>query len=290
MNRQAHQFGALALAATVSLAGDGQAVAKDNVVSANGVELQTYSNGEGGDLTLVLVHGDSGSARQWMPVMDILANRYRLVSFDQRGHGASSEAPGNEYGYAARAADLASVIDAEVTGPFALIAHSGAAGSVLEYAATNPNELRGIYLLDPATDPRGMPEEMRNGFLGALASPEGLGALQGYYASIAGDNPATVAMVLEDAAKVTDGARIGVATALAFWNPEESIHAWKGPIFLANTPENDNPAALYHLRSSIAHGLLPLHGHWPQLDAPDIVADSIERFLKSLAEGSRAGQ
>src|SRR3954465_14185381 len=59
---------------------------------------------------LVLVHGVTLQAEAWAPMLHLLADRFRVVALDVRGHGLSN--PGAEgLGRRLAAADLATVLD-----------------------------------------------------------------------------------------------------------------------------------------------------------------------------------
>src|SRR4051812_16615 len=61
-------------------------------VGANGTELfyETAGNGD----PLVLVHGSWGDHYNWTPVLDPLAERFRVLVYDRRGHSRSERPPG----------------------------------------------------------------------------------------------------------------------------------------------------------------------------------------------------
>lgn len=275
-------IGAIGVAMAAAQAPAEETGMKEIDLDVTGARLRVYQAGADSADALVFVHGDSGRASQWFAVMARLADDYRVIGYDQRGHGASSPGAGGDYDYPARARDLASVIEAGGLSEVVLVAHSAGAGVALQYAAEHGDSVRAVYLLDPATDPRAMPQEMRQGFLGALASPEALEAVQGYYASIAGGDGAVIATVQADAAGVTAEARLGVATALLDWDPETVLAGWDGPLHMLVTPANDNPASIRHLRANVSYELAETEGHWPQLSTPDMVAASIRSFLTGL--------
>lgn len=249
------------------------------MIDGHAGKIATYRKGAGNGLAVVLVHGDSGRASQWDGVVEQLRGDGPVVAFDGRGHGASDPATDGDYGYDARAGDLAAVVGAMELGDLVVVAHSGGAGVALQYAMENPETVRGVFLVDPATDPRGMPEEMRAGFLAALDGPGGLPVVQGYYASIAGDDATVVARVQDDAAAVDATARLGVAKALAYWNPEPVLSGYAGPVAVLVTQANDTETALYHLREGMTVSVLETTGHWPHLDTPDVVAEAITQFM-----------
>lgn len=245
-------------------------------------KLATYVKGADTDVSVVFLHGDSGRASQWDEVAALVAEQHRAIRFDFRGHGQSEPAGNGDYGFAGRADDLDAVVSGQASLPIVLVAHSGAAGVALDYAGAHWDEVKGVLLIDPATDPRVIPAEMRAGFLAAFSGPGGVEAIKGYYASIAGKNPATIARVQRDAEAVDADARLGVATALLGWDPEAAINGYSGPIEMILTSPNDTPEALYHLSDKITHHVLAETGHWVQIDAADKIAGAVLRFTEAL--------
>ncbi|HEX7907662.1 MAG TPA: alpha/beta fold hydrolase [Paraburkholderia sp.] len=94
-------------------------------VEAGDVRLAVYVSGPRDAPPIVLVHGYPDSAAVWEPVRAQLDARYRVISYDVRGAGAS-EAPAARNGYRLErlAADLAAVADATCGArPFHLVGH-----------------------------------------------------------------------------------------------------------------------------------------------------------------------
>ena len=61
-------------------------------VIVNGVDLHYWTVGEGPDI--VMLHGLGGNLAIWhMHVVPLLRERYRLTTFDMRGHGRSGMPP-----------------------------------------------------------------------------------------------------------------------------------------------------------------------------------------------------
>src|SRR5882757_4704423 len=164
--------------------------------------LATYDLKADDGLPILFAHGDCSRASQWNRVMELTAEGREAVAFDFRGHGASAPAANGDYGYDGRAADIGAVADAFGLKRFVLVAHSGGSGAALAYAAGHVDRVVGILLVDPATDPRALPKEIRDGFVRDLAGPNGFDALIAYYTSIAGLNADVRKQVLADAAVV----------------------------------------------------------------------------------------
>lgn len=238
--------------------------------------------GAGGGLPLVFLHADSGRASQWSGVVRALANDRRKIALDFRGSGESAPARDGDYSYLGRADDVAAVADALGLRRFVIVAHSGGAAVALEYAARHATRVAGLLLVDPPTDPRALPQDVREQMVRDLAGPQSLKAQQDFYRTIVGDNPATRERVLADCEAVEHAARAGIGAALANWNPQPALEAWRGPTLVLSTPPSDNEHALYRLRPDLPHRVIGGAGHWIQLDQPALVAREIVAFVAGL--------
>lgn len=253
-----------------------------NFIDAPQGRLAVYETGRGSGLPVLFLHADSGTAAQWTQVLSAIGAERPVIALDSRGSGDSAEARDGDYSYEGRAADIEAVAQARHLARFVIVAHSGSGAAALVYAGRHPDRVAGLFLLDPATDPRVLPEEIRAGIVSGLAGPQSLDFQKQFYATIAGSNEKTRARVLADCEKVAPAARLGFGTAFADWNPEPALDGWQGPIMILAGEASDTPAALYRLRPRIPHEVVKGTGHWLQLDEPDIVADAIRRFIAGI--------
>jgi pimeloyl-ACP methyl ester carboxylesterase len=249
-------------------------------------QLATFEAGQSERLPALFLHADSGGAHQWQEVVLRVALERRAVAFDFRGHGASEPARNADYGYVGRAEDVSSVLHSLGLRRCLLVAHSGGAAVALQFAAQHPQQVAALLLIDPATDPRALPPAVKRDMLRDLAGPRSLDVQKAFYASIAGQDPAVPERVLADCERVDAAARLGVAEALAEWDPEPTLNAWQGPWFILASGANDNAHALYRLRPDVAHSVVPDVGHWIQLEKPALIEQMVRRFLHAV-EGSR---
>lgn len=100
----------------------------------------------GGDgPALVLLHPGWGDSSIWLPVLDRLPARYRVVRYDTRGFGGSPAptVPFNQLD------DLVAVLDHCGAGRVILVGHSGGGGTALGLALADPDRVRGLLLLAP---------------------------------------------------------------------------------------------------------------------------------------------
>ena len=239
-------------------------------------------SGKAKGLPLIFVHADPGRATQWKSVMTLMAKTHDMTAFDFRGSGASAPPADGDYSYAGRAADIAAVVDAFELKRFVIVAHSAGAAVALTYAAANGGRVAGIVMVDPVTDPRAMPAEVLDGLVRDMAGPNSAKVFKTYVESIAGPDPAVRKQVIADAQTHDANGRAGMAKALGMWNPELTLKAFKGPIFILSTPATDNAGALYRLRPDIPHEVVPADGHWIQMDQPAVVQKAIEKFISKL--------
>lgn len=245
-------------------------------------QLATFEAGQGERLPVLFLHADSGVALQWREVMLRVAPERRVVTFDFRGHGASEPARNEDYSYVGRAEDVSSVAGSLGLRRCVLVAHSGGAAVALQFAAGHPEQVAGLLLIEPATDPRALPVDVKQGMLRDLAGPRALDVQRAFYAAIAGQDSAVRERVLADCERVDAAARLGVARALAEWDPEPTLSAWRGPSFILAASVNDNAHALYRLRADVAHAVVADVGHWIQLEQPALVEQTLRRFLHEV--------
>ena len=252
-------------------------------------QLNTYRLGAGdAGLPIIFVHADPGRATQWKEVMTSLAKKHDVVAFDSRGSGDSAPPINGDYSYEGRATDIGAVAEAYQIKRFVLVTHSAGAATALQYAALNGDRVAGLMMVDPATDPRAMPPKVRDGFIKSMTGPDSAKAFTTYVESIAGPTPKTRKQVIADAKKLNAEGRAGVAKAAGSWNPEITLKAYKGPMFILSTPATDNDGALYRLVSTIPHEVVSTKGHWIQLNHPYVVQKAIEKFLVEVAAKTTA--
>lgn len=84
-----------------------------STVSNGDIDLAVYTSGRADGPTIVLVHGWPDTHALWNHVVGLLADRYRVVTYDSRGAGNSTvPTVTSRYRLAHMASDLRAVIDA----------------------------------------------------------------------------------------------------------------------------------------------------------------------------------
>ncbi len=105
------------------------------VDSTDGVRVAVYEEGNPESVPLVLVHGWPDSHVVWDSVAPLLADRFRIIRYDNRGVGkTSAPKPVSAYTTGCYADDFAAVVDAVAPGePVHVLAHDWGSAAMWEY-------------------------------------------------------------------------------------------------------------------------------------------------------------
>jgi pimeloyl-ACP methyl ester carboxylesterase len=98
---------------------------------------------------VVLLHGLGCGHRMWFHQIRALRSRFRVIAYDQRGHGLT-DAPANATDYSAAhlARDLVGVLDALKIERAAIVGFSLGGGPALALAASKPERVSRLVLAD----------------------------------------------------------------------------------------------------------------------------------------------
>lgn len=97
---------------------------------------------------IVLLHGSNADLHTWQPWVDRLKADYRVIRFDQRGHGLTGPAPDGDYRTDAFVADVDALADRLGLERFVLAGNSMGGGIAMAYAIEHPERLDGLVLVD----------------------------------------------------------------------------------------------------------------------------------------------
>jgi esterase len=117
-------------------------------VRVHGLRLHYLAWGRPDRPLVLLLHGGSAHAHWWDFVAPALADRYRLIAPDLRGHGDSDHAAPPAYAIDDYVADLQGFVVACGLGRFALVGHSLGGFVALAYAGREPTRVRALAVVD----------------------------------------------------------------------------------------------------------------------------------------------
>jgi pimeloyl-ACP methyl ester carboxylesterase len=250
-------------------------------IDRDGVRI--YYEDEGRGPALLLTHGYSATLRMWEPQVVALANRYRVLRWDMRGHGASDspEDPA-AYTHAATVADMAAVLDAAGVDRAVIGGLSLGGYMSLAFHLARPERVRALVLCD--TGPGYKKDDAReswNRYAESFArkyDENGLDALGSSaevrvarHRSAAGPARAARGILVQRDARVI-----------------ESLAAIRVPTLLVVGSE-DKPflTGMRYMADKIAgsvHAVIEGAGHAPNLEKPAEFNDVLARFLDALPD------
>ncbi len=281
---------------------------RDNLVTTDdGVTLAVRDIGNRDAAhTVVFLHGLCLSQACWARQIDYLADRYgsavRIISYDHRGHGRSSQAPMNTYRIERLAEDLAQVLTVcKVSGPATLVGHSMGGMTALGYlgldAGRRPVDPAGLVLVATAAGKlrqRGMGRLLGTPATAALVGVAGVAPEQAIRAMAAplcatlsrwrrGASTATLAAVAADAlAAVSVATAVGFLPALRDYDQYPMLATIRArTVVLSGGADPLTPAV--HARDLTAaipgaeHVHIPGAGHMLPQEAAQLVHEAIRR-------------
>jgi len=131
------------------------AVTSETIIGGGGLNLTVYEGGYAGGPAIVFIHGFTGSFLSWQPQLSgSLAEEFRLVAYDFRGHGASDKPlePANYTAGTLWADDLDAVIRAKQLDRPVLIGWSYGGYVISDYLRTHgDSEIGGLVFVGANT-------------------------------------------------------------------------------------------------------------------------------------------
>jgi 3-oxoadipate enol-lactonase len=159
----------MSMAKAIEPAGDGMT----STVKANGVEIAYRFDGPAAGRVVLLSNSLMSSFEMWDWTLPALADRYRVLRYDMRGHGRSATTPG-PYSIAMLADDAAALLDALGIGAAHIVGLSMGGMIGQQLGARYPDKVLSLALCDTASEmpPRSLWEERL-----AIARSQGIAGL-----------------------------------------------------------------------------------------------------------------
>lgn len=144
-----------------------------------GVTVHLRDEGPRDAPVIMLLHGSNADLHTWDPWTEALKPNYRVIRFDQVGHGLTGPDPAEDYSTANYVADIDAVAAKLGLGRFILGGSSMGGKHALAYGIAHPERVAGLVLVDgsggPMPKPEGEPVKKDSGNLGfAIARMPGI--------------------------------------------------------------------------------------------------------------------
>ena len=264
---------------------------KKKAVLSDGVTLAYLEMGDPNGTPVVLIHGYTDSARDWVPMLPYLPKRYRLILVDIRGHGQSSKPPCcySRYDFAY---DIKLLLDKLHVRKADIVGHS--LGSIIAqtFAETWPQRTQRVVLISstggrPACGPKKPPQFDFEAQIRALKEPLEADSpfMIAWWSSPTPVNADFIRREREDAAKIPLRVWLAVLDqGLSFTNLGATLPRLKAPTLLIWGSKDPimGPEDRASLRAALPHAEVKIFaglGHNPFWEQPRAVAREITRFL-----------
>ena len=259
-------------------------------IELDGTALRYQLSGTG-DRTLVLIHEMGGSLESWDEVVPHFTRSRRVLRYDTRGAGMSQKVRG-ELSFATMAADIAALLDAlGIAGKVALAGVAVGGAIALQFAAQYPDHASAVIVGSPAT---GIAAARRAAALERVAGIEARGMasvvedsmLNGYAPELRGDGK----RFEQFRARWLGNDPSSYATIwrmLANADMQETLSNIRCPaLVIGGSLDRVRPPAIAQdvaKTISDARYVEVRTGHYMAVQTPDLIANCIDEFLKSVS-------
>ncbi len=118
-----------------------------------GVKVHLRDEGPKDAPAIIFLHGSNADLHTWDPWVEALKGTYRVIRFDQVGHGLTGPDPKDDYSRDNYVADILEVADKLGLKTFVLGGNSMGGKHALAFAVKHPERLTGLVLVDAAGGP-----------------------------------------------------------------------------------------------------------------------------------------
>lgn len=123
------------------------------VAIGDGVTVHLRDEGPRDAPAILLLHGSNADLHTWEPWAEALKANYRVIRFDQVGHGLTGPDPKDDYSRANYVADVLAVADTLGLKTFILGGNSMGGKHALAFAVAHPERVKGLVLVDGSGGP-----------------------------------------------------------------------------------------------------------------------------------------
>ena len=119
----------------------------------DGTTVHYRDEGPRDALPIILLHGSNADLSTWQPWAVALRDEFRIIRFDQAGHGLTGTAADLDYSRDGFVADIKAFADTLGLERFVLGGNSMGGSHTVAFAVANPDRVQGIILVDAGGAP-----------------------------------------------------------------------------------------------------------------------------------------
>jgi len=258
-------------------------------ITANGISFNYAVDGPEGAPWLVLSNSLACNTAMWDPQAADLAGAFRVLRYDQRGHGGTDAPPGR-YSFDLLMADVIGLMDALNIrrAHFGGLSMGGA--TALGLAQRHPDRFDRIIICDsPCASTPATAQQWEERI--AIAREKGIEALveptiaRWFPPETVAANPPHLDRVRQMIRTTPVNGFIGCAAALADHDFRSKLDTVARPVlFVVGEKDGTTPAAMRQMHEALAGSRfvqLPGAGHISNLDQPEAFTRAVAEFLKA---------
>ena len=239
---------------------------------------------------MILIHGFGNEAHIWDDFAPAVAEHYRVLALDLRGHGESAWNSEGRYDYTNHVADLEAITETLGIERMVLVGHSLGGRISMLYAGKHPEQLAGFVIVDsaPELDARGIVrirtevEEQRDPSFKSIAEYENLLA-HNYPAA----TPAAIERMARNGVRQQEDGRWVLKQDLSYRGGDR----WKGSGEELAAREARNVDDMWAALEKLPCPTLVVRGAASDIMSPDVADKMVEEVLPNgkLAVVPQAG-
>lgn len=262
---------------------------RGSVVSADGTRVGFVTDGAGP--ALLIVHGGMSTSARWDPLWPLLIGRFQVTAMDRRGRGSSGD--GDQYSLEAESEDVIAVaehLSMQQGAPIDVFGHSYGAVCALGAAARGA-PVRRLALYEPP-GPETVPTEWLDRMRLIIGQGQPGRAMFSFLVEVIGFSPREVEALRDrpggyDPLPIVERTLVREGEALTTADLPALAADVVQPVLLLLGSESPPWAAtvtrgLAGTLSAAEIAMLHHQGHEAVDTAPDLVAEQLARFLRTL--------
>ena len=264
-------------------------VGKPVRVPVNGLELNTRVDGKEGAPWMVFSNSLASSIAMWDEQVAAFGSRFRILRYDQRGHGDSAVPPNHKTDFEELSADLMALLDHYAIEKAVVAGASMGATTILRFAARFPLRCLAAIACDGQwRAPAGSEATWKDRL--AVATDQGMQALAAptaarwFQPEFIANNPDVIKRVEAMVTATPVGGYLACAAALQDYDYRRDYPAIAVPVlYLVGAQDGEMPAVMREMAEATPNSryqVIDKCGHLPNIEQPEQFYQVVNAFVR----------